>query len=368
MGALAMLAGLSRAPFAAAKPLREALAPNTTAGQEAPTPSDRFAEELQRCARGGSSLDSVRIETQWLASPGGSSAIVFGRGVGIWNRSMQFRLRRSDVAGILRVLREGGFASMPDHFGEAEGAGRQDAPRLKGRLSLRIGSMEKTVIQLVDGEQSKELATLAERTLAVCRGPAEKGVAAANLAEGLRMLASRRLEPEVFELTLQRRPRPGSGRTARLLRLEGRRVTSRAMPEGKVPPPARELDLSESAFASVLELLSANEAASLPINLFASEYTDLSVRVLDRSRLTTARQFLGTTPETHGEKQRAFDRIVGELARLEDEVQARGKPSPAVERIRAPEGVEKKEEEREKEKKVRVVPAAPPTTSSPGAR
>ncbi len=49
----------------------------------------------------------------------------------------------------------------------------------------------------------------------------------------------------------------------------------------------------------------------------------MTVAILKYSRTIAGRRFLGMTPETHGEKQKAFDRITAALealhARLEKE-------------------------------------------------
>jgi hypothetical protein len=136
--------------------------------------------------------------------------------------------------------------------------------------------------------------------------------------EALRLLAAGTLAPELLEVTAQRRPDPkgpGGAGAEWTLRLAGLRVSEK---------PDRALLLSENAFHEFATLLSDASPESLPQSLYAASYTDVTVAILKYSRTIAGRRFLGMTPQTHGEKQAAFDRITAALEALHARVEKEG--------------------------------------------
>jgi hypothetical protein len=329
--------------------------PKKEAAREASPTADLIGPALEKRIRGQASLDDVRIDVSWHSVAVYASARIYGNGIVICDGRLQFTVTKDAVLSILRDLRKARFGSMAPHYGEYGEDERSEGPRLKGSIAVRAGSVLKTVLQLVDGEQSKELEALAKRILEVCRGAAQKGIGSSNLADGLDKLGSRALVPETLEITLQRRAdgaEKTSGETTWILDLEGRRVTDRLMPAGQMPPPPRVLVLPEADFLSLIRLLAEAHVSEIPINVYEPLYTDLRVTVLNWSCFISGRKFLNMTAETHGEKQKAFDRIYEALRALHERVQTEGKtvrvaaPSPGGRK-------EAQEKEREKEKEKR---------------
>ena len=66
----------------------------------------------------------------------------------------------------------------------------------------------------------------------------------------------------------------------------------------------------------------------LPINLYATDYTDLVIEVLNRKKSIQARRFAGMTPTTHGERQEDFNRTFEALYTLHLRVAEEGTPVP----------------------------------------
>ena len=283
--------------------------------------TDRLTPALEQRIRGTAPLGDVQIDVFWSRGGRATTARLFGNGIGVWKREKQFRLSRAQVIDVLKVIERARFGAMPDRFGEDEEGDeheKNEGPRLKGRLVVRAGAVRKGTLQLVDGEQSKDLARLIERILNLCEGPARKGIGAASMDEALRLLAAGTLAPELLEVTAQRRPDPkgpegpGAGWT---LRIAGLRV---------IEEPDRPLVLPEKAFHEFAALLSGASPESLPQSLYAARYTDVTVAILKYSRTIAGRRFLGMTPETHGERQAAFDRITGALEALHARVEKEG--------------------------------------------
>jgi hypothetical protein len=329
--------------------------PEADRDREAAVGPDRIGPELEKRIRGQAKLDDVRVEVIWPRGGTSTVARVYGNGVGIWNRRRQFRMSRARVISMLETLREARFGSMPDRFGESEEDERNEGPRLKGRIAVRAGWVSKTVIQLVDGEQSAEFASLAERLLTICERPARKGVEAASLSDGLKKLASGELAPETLQVTVQRRfakPDIEAGQAGWILQLEGRRVLAEVLPAGKTIVPDTLLVLSDAEFHGLAQLLADNHAGEIPINVYAPEYTDIQLGVLRWSRAISGRRFLNLTPETHGEKQRSFDRLYEAFKALYEHARRDGTAVPSsVAPPPVPEKENEAEREREKEKK-----------------
>lgn len=332
--------------------------PAQDADKDAKPAPDRMTAALDARIAGKVSLDDVRIDAFWSQNGKGSSIRIYGNGVAICDERLQFTVKKSDVIALLTLLRKAHFGAMPEHYGEGEEDEEHEGPRLKGRVSVRAGHLFKSVLQLVDGEQSAEFEALALKILATCQGAAQNGTGAASIADGLEKLTSGSLAPESLEIRFQRRVKasatnPGD---AWILELEGRRVTDSRMPPGKMPPPARRLTLSEAEFQALTKLLVETDAGKIPINVYAPEYTDLTITLLGRTRFISGRKFLNMTSETHGERQKAFDRIDEAMGALHDRVEKEGQtvklpPKPSAASSAAAEKEKEKEREREREGK-----------------
>ncbi len=327
--AIALTAVLVRAGALAAAPAPDEARKEQDARLLSPDP---ITSALQERIEGKAGLEDVRVDVFWSRDGMATTVRVFGDGVGIWQREAQFQLSRARVLDILRVIQGARFGSMPDQFGEGEEGRKNEGPRLKGRLVVRAGAARKSTLQLVDGEQSERFSRLVEKILEICRGPARKGIGAASMTDALGLLASGGLSPEVLEVAFQRRLDPkdrgGSGPNW-TLRLEGLHATEEQLDSGKPQSPGRALVLSPGEFRGLAALLSESGPSSLPQSLYAASYTDFTIEVFKYSRTITGRRFLGMTPETHGDKQKAFDRICTAMLALHARVEKEGAVVPA---------------------------------------
>jgi hypothetical protein len=278
---------------------------------------------------GKRTLDDVRIDVHWAGNVKGAAATVHGNGVGIWQRNKQFRLTKEQVLGLLKVLDEGKFLAMPDRFGGMAKPGVRPGPpeRLLGGVALRIGGLSKGALQLDGGKFSDELAKLASALLDVCTRAAQNGVEATSLADGLAKIAAKKLDPLTLSVLVHRIQGEGTGPDGWLFRVEGNVVTTRDKTAKGYGVPVR-YEMSRKQLEELLKLLADNDAGNLPINLFATDYTDFTVNVLDKGKNLQARRFANMTPQTHGERQRQFDRIFAALERLHRQALKEGKPQP----------------------------------------
>ncbi len=326
-----------------------AIAWSAAGASEPPAP---ITSALRNRIAGKVSVDDVRIDAYWSRAGKATSARIFGDGVGIWQRQLQFQISKSQVLALLKAIAEADFGAMPDHFGESEEGEEHEGPRLKGRLTVLAGTASKTVIQLVDGDQSKEFDLLVNRILDACAEPATRGVGATSMEEGLGLLAAGKLSPHVLETSVQRPPDPKATETPDTgwtLRTSGLRATAEPTRAGKAPAPARELTLSTQDFRALANALSDADPASLPQSLYAPRYTDLTVELFSYHRTIAGRRFLGMTPETHGEKQKAFDRLIETYRALHERIETTGKRVATVLPPAAADRPKKEAKEKEKD-------------------
>lgn len=298
----------------------------------APPAANPLDAALEARILGKASPDDVRIEASWYREPGHQSVRIWGDGLGVWQERTQFRLSKDEVLSILKLLYAARVGTMPAPDPKKPGDPAKDlvgkSPlKLLGELRVSVGSSERSLQQLTKGEQSDPLRDLVVAILALCEKAAKGGVGAASFRDGLDKLSAGTLAPQTFAATVRRQASGSDAGESWLLRMNGRRVTDRLMPRGDLPPPARELTISEAEFQGIVRLLRENDPAALPRNTWAPIYTDVTVEVLDQDRSVAARPYLGVTAETHGAQQKSFDRIYEAFRALHRRVQEDGRPA-----------------------------------------
>jgi hypothetical protein len=255
--------------------------------------------------------------------------VVYGRGVGIWEGKRQFVVAPDAVRTLIEALRDGGFAELAPSYGGrpapagSPGPDSASAIQVTCRVRLELAGVTKQVVQLDEGEQSAELARLAAALYALASPATAVGIEAASLAEGLAKIARGELAPETLSAMLHRKPELAAGageRPAFLLRLDGRVARTRRYAPGEGYGPTLELVLGRAELGELAAALAEHAPDRLPANVWAPDYNDLSLAVLDRRVTVQARRFSGMTPATHGEAQTGFDAVAELFARLHERV------------------------------------------------
>jgi hypothetical protein len=339
--ALASLTSLTAVGCAgrAPRPVTPAAPGAGSAAAPAAAPDPVTAALRQALASGR--WEEMRIDAECRRPDGSYPAVtVFGSGVGLWQRERQFELTGSQVRELLVAFWNAGFAALGETQGgtapapatappPATGASPAPvvagaaAPTLTCSVALQLGGVAKRVNQLATGRQSAELARLAGALLDACEAPGRAGATAASLTDGLRKVAAGELAPEVLRVDVQRTGE-GPDATGWLLALEGGVVTGRGFQATAGYGEPRQRRLSEDEVAALARLLIDN-AEGLPFNLYADQYTDLTIEVLNHKASIQARRFAGMTPETHGPRQQSFDRVIEVLTALQRQVAAEGR-------------------------------------------
>jgi hypothetical protein len=289
--------------------------------------SKPFAEVLENKRP----LDSVLIEVSWRRGDDMVSAQIHGNGTGIWDHKAQFRLTRAEIHDLLESFQKTSFLRMPSLLGE-----ESDLLKLQGKIVLTIGRETQAVHQLALGDQSEELTELASEILKMTEAKGRDGVSVSSLSDGLKKLRSGTLAPETLQLAAVRRKEqrgdadPADPEDGWILRVAGRRVEAQLYRRSGGYDPAREATLTLAEFKALLSKLVRANLADLPRNAYAAQYTDLRVEVLDRVQDVAARRYADITPETHGGKQKNFDRLYSDLRQLTKRVLASGRVAPAA--------------------------------------
>lgn len=319
----AMGAASAREQRTEAEGEREAEEHEATARPADPELARRVDQALDHVLAGGS-RDGVSVFAECGDDGSLTEVQIFGSGVGIWNRGRQFTLAPAQVTALLERFREVGFSRFQEIYGEIE----EEVPvpeegasilRIVCRVALTVGDVTKQSSQLSEGPRSEELRSLAQEVLALGHGPGAAGVGAESLDDGLAKIAGGTLAPEVLRVLLHRKPDAGpagAGGRGFLLRIEGARATVQPYTtSGGYGDPVA-VDLAAPEVARLAALLAEHRAGELPVNLYAPQYTDMVIEVLNRKVDVQARRFSGMTPTTHGEAQKRFDRIYEEVAGL----------------------------------------------------
>ncbi len=286
----------------------------------------------------------LRIVSECITEAGPEAVGVFGNGVAVWGKKTQFALTRDQIRLQLEALQEADFAHLAAVYGGRKAVPPEEIqdPRLRPpdagtssmhqpariicRVALELDGVSWQAAQLRRGEQSAALRRLAERILDICREPARAGLTPTDLDDALAKAAAGELDPETLSVLLHHKPGTGEDAGGFLLRLEGRKASSRTFRPGEGYGDLHLLELHPDDVAILFQLLAEQGTSELPINLYAEHYTDVAIELLGHRQTVQARQFADMTPAQHGEKQERFERIYGGLYELHERVMAEGRP------------------------------------------
>jgi len=253
---------------------------------------------------GAKALQGLRLQAERQTPDQAKNVVVYGSGVGIWDRRLQYRVEDATLQRALDALEAAGFADMPEMFG----GGRKWVTR---RVSLRSIRLNKDVLQLLQGEQSQAFKALADRLFTLLEPTAGNGVTASGIGDGLKKVAAGELAPETLQLTLHFKPRSASAARPGFLLQVADGVAMLQAYVGETYGDQR--SLGGEPIRKLAAVLAGADVEALPDNLYAADYTEVAIAVLNHRKSLLARQFAGMKPDAHADRQRRFDRLFGEL-------------------------------------------------------
>jgi len=242
------------------------------------------------------------------------AVVVYGNGVAVWNNSIQIRLDEQRVNRILAAFDASHFEDLPPS---------EEGERLRRRAGIRAGDYSREVIETSEGAREREekhegasrLEKLVNSIFTIVTPVAKKGgPGAGSLTEGLKGVASGRLAPETLSVILLVKPEVGRSERSDgfLLRIEDGFATSTRYEKEKAGAPAR-VKLSETQIRQMATQILSFDPETFPINLYATDYEDLTVTIFNRRKNVLARQFSGLTPTKFGDRQKRFAALIASL-------------------------------------------------------
>jgi hypothetical protein len=271
--------------------------------------------------------------------PGRSSLIVYGSGVGIWNREKQFSLTPDEHKELLKRLVASGLFEMPERPRPAkETEPSPDAPAILRAVGVKIGELERIVAQSNRVWPLPALDALVADLFKLCEKPASKGTGASTLTDGLEKISRGKLAPETLLVVLNLPP-VAAGESSQaangfVVAVEGGALTWSEQVPGRAAVTARSL-VSAERIRSLAALLAGSGIEKLPGNLYRARYVDLNSTVLGRAKSIQAREFAGLKPGKLRAQQEALEKIIEAVLALGPTGQG---PPPGVSAAGKPEG------------------------------
>lgn len=284
------------------------------ARSEVPEPS-ALARAIAAARDAGPDPFGLRVDSTGAA--GHRSLEVFPRGVAVWNGRAQLRLAPAVRSALLEALLAGDFASLEPSYGGRPGAEPERAAlRVVRRVVFEIGGLAASSVQLAEGEQSPKLERLAEALLDLVAPLAQDGITADDLGDGLAKLAAGALAPETFTLRFVELPPPGSEAAGSILRFSQGTATRQSYAPGREIGEPVSLKVSDEKLNALVGALRAADLSTLPVNLWSDAHLELEVALLQHRRTLVARPFSRLSPQTLGEAQQRFEKLVAVLEEL----------------------------------------------------
>jgi len=255
---------------------------------------------------------------------------VFEHGVAIWGGERQFGVTEPEIARLLQQLVAADLASLPDRYGGSPEPDRMQSDSARTvvcSLRVAVAGADKEVLQIDRGEQSELFAALVNGLLDAFEERAADGAAAKSLEDGLEKVAAGELDPVTLEVHFQTLNEAAGAVDAShgfLLGLQGLKVETRVRRAEDGYSDPSHLVLTDAEVRRFAWQLAAWAPTRFPRNLWAPDYRELTIRVLNRKVSLVARPYLGVGPETHGELQQDFDATIDLLESLHDRVQEEG--------------------------------------------
>jgi hypothetical protein len=308
-----------------------------------------FKKSFQALQKSKNPATSFRLAVSGCRSSLGYSLKLWEDGTAILNHDRQITVPPKQVKALIDTLAKANFPDFAKEYGapgskppvKGKDVERPDGKTSKpasGNAALEVvcsielwtADSYKIVTQFNKGAIHEPLMTLGRDLYSGVQENAAEAKTVKSLPEGLDAIEKGQLSSHAFFLLLNRvieTRTPGSDDAGWLIRIDGDEASASqrtfSAGEGKVV----KLRLEPQALSRLIKSVKQCQPDQLPANLYQQIYTDLTVKVLNRSVNVNARQFAGVDPKTHKDKQVRFDQLVRDLEELLRRVLKEGKPA-----------------------------------------
>ena len=281
-------------------------------------PPQKLRAALQRAE--AQNPPAYYMDVSCLDENGARSLRVFRSGTSIWNRTTQVVVPAEARKAFLAMMRTADYATMKKSYGGKKKSAGKAALRIRCEVSVDFDGVEKTSVQLADGEQSPRVEGLAKEILDHTASLNLKGEAASDLRDALDKWTSGRLHSEVLNLSIAQIPqnREQDGVIVEVRRGEVRR---RKYTPGRGVMDASTAPIDREAVAGVVKAMLAADFDGLPTNLMCEENVEIDVSMLGHRKKVIARKFGRALPAEMADAQSRFDRLLVDLQAFAGRIQ-----------------------------------------------
>jgi hypothetical protein len=252
-------------------------------------------------------------------------------GVAIWNRRTQLRISPAMRSELLGDLLRGGFFALEARYGGRDDPGRPGAAvRITCRVTLELEGSARSSVQLAEGRQSTELASLANVLLDRVQPLVASGITPDNLTDGLDQLAAGKLAPELLRLRWVLLPgTPGNG-PGTISRIHESVFSRRRYTPGREIGDTSERALEAEQIQALAQRLDRVGFESLPINLWSDDPIEIEVGVLGHRKTVLARPFGDLESQRDEQAQARLEQLLGDLRALESTLRETASSHPSA--------------------------------------
>ena len=261
-----------------------------------PADAKAFSRSL-RAARDAPGIP-LSLDVECTHGSGRRSIEVIRDHVAVWNGALQVRLDEADRASLIDLLIDADFASFEERYGDVRKPEKLEAPlRVSCRVHAEVDGVEKTSVQLFDGEQSAELLGLARALIDVVEPKAGEGESARSIEDGLAKIAAGKLAPELLDLRWLGLPDTGNGQKGFIVRISRGRIEFQPYTPGEAIGETASSALTAGRLDLLIRAFEKAEFWRLPLNLRADGLNEIELTILDQERTVIARPtFKAATP------------------------------------------------------------------------
>jgi hypothetical protein len=279
---------------------------------------------LEDARKDSEKRNSVRIEVEGQLGADLNQITIYGRGIGIWNGEKQFTADSKAVDQAIGLLLGAKFYELPDRFAYEEKKDEKEIERQKPVKLVRIvtvsvGTLSKTVVQDNKGPHSKPFETMTTELVELCKKPAEEGITAVSLEDGLQKVVDGSLAPEALWVSVnapQLKSLESQDGQGWLLEFRHGILSLRSNILGQGIRDTGERRLTAREAQTLAKQLLGAGLAEMPQNINTAGYTQLAVAVLNHKKKILARQFASPPDEDAKAAEKSFASLRKELFEL----------------------------------------------------